>query len=212
MRYRKEVDNVRAHVNTLRVVALGLAVLCVGLWWGWQQAPEHLRVHLTPELRSGGVVEADEVVEPAVYTFALYIWQQLHRLEENGATDYGENIWRLQGFLTPDFRRYLQQDMEDRADRGELRDRSRSIREIPGRTYDSDRVEVLADGTWRVWLDVEIREHIDGELVKELQARYPLRVVRFNVDPEINPWGLALNIEDEAAAERLEVTVDEEGS
>ncbi len=29
--------------------------------------------------------------------------------------------------------------------------------------------------------------------VKRVNVRYPLRVVRYNVNPETNPWGLALD-------------------
>ncbi|MDN3519012.1 TIGR03746 family integrating conjugative element protein [Aquisalimonas lutea] len=211
MRYRKELNNANAHINTLRAIVAVLTVLTIVMWWGWQQAPDDLRVHLTPELRTGGVVEAGEITEPAVYTFALYIWQQIYRWEDNGAEEYGDNIWRLQAFLTPDYRRQLIADMERRAERGELQDRSRAVREIPGRSYDSDRVEQLPDGSWRVWIDVEIREHIDGELVKQVRARYPLRVVRYEVDPESNPWGLALAIEEDNEPERLSTTVEEDG-
>ena len=31
------------------------------------------------------------------------------------------------------------------------------------------------------------------ETVKQTAIRYPLRVVRLSVDPETNPWGLALD-------------------
>jgi len=44
-----------------------------------------------------------------------------------------------------------------------------------------------------VWLDFNIQEFVRGMEVKNIKIRYPIRVVRFNVDPERNPWGLALD-------------------
>ena len=192
MRYRKELDSARSHINTLRGVIGVMALVALGLWFGWQQAPDRLTVHIPPELRTGGVLEAGEVHPASVYTFAFYIWQQLHRWPEDGRADYPDNLWSLQAFLTPRFQQTLEADREQRERRGELRDRSRFIREIDGLRYTPDRVQATGDGTWTVWLDVEVEERIDGERVKQVFIRYPLRVVAYDIDPESNPWGLAL--------------------
>ena len=42
-------------------------------------------------------------------------------------------------------------------------------------------------------LDMELIETVRGMTVKNPIIRYPLRVVRYAVDPELNPWGLALD-------------------
>ena len=44
-----------------------------------------------------------------------------------------------------------------------------------------------------MWLDLDLFESVKGMTVKKTTIRYPLRVVRFVVDPESNPWGLALD-------------------
>ena len=46
---------------------------------------------------------------------------------------------------------------------------------------------------WIVWIDVHIQEYINGGIVKNLVNRIPMQVVRYDVDREENPWGLALN-------------------
>ncbi len=38
-----------------------------------------------------------------------------------------------------------------------------------------------------------IQEYINGGIVKNLVNRIPMQVVRYDVDRETNPWGLALN-------------------
>ena len=61
-----------------------------------------------------------------------------------------------------------------------------------GQSYVPQRVERESTSSWRVWLDVNVVESISGHPVKNVMLRYPFRVVRYDVDKEINPWGLAL--------------------
>ena len=43
-------------------------------------------------------------------------------------------------------------------------------------------------GVWVVWLDLDLFESVKGMTVKRTAIRYPLRVVRYAVDAEANPW------------------------
>lgn len=192
-RYRLEIDNVRAHLRSLWVVIGFQSVVILALWFGWSQAPQYLRVHVPPDLRSGAVLAVDEVPPANVYAFAFYIFQQLNRWPDNGATDYGHAIFRISPYLTPRYRTDLIAEMELKARRGELAYRVRGVHEVPGHGYAEDRVDVLSADTWVVWLDLELYESVKGMAVKHTRIRYPLRVVRQAIDPETNPWGLALD-------------------
>lgn len=203
MRYRREIDNVRAHVYTLRgVIGLQFLVLAL-LWYGWHRAPEHLRVHVPPDLRSGAVMAVGEVPPANVYAFAHYIFQQLNHWPQNGDKDYGAAIFRLSAYLTPRFRTELEADLKLRGRRGELAHRRRGVQELPGHGYEERRVDVLGNDTWVVWLDLSISEWVQGMAVKQTAVRYPIRVVRYEVDPELNPWGLALDGFTDEGARRL---------
>ena len=203
MRYRREIDNVRAHVYTLRGV-IGLQfVALVLLWYGWHHAPEHLRVHVPPDLRSGAVMTAGEIPPANVYAFAHYIFQQLNHWPQNGDKDYGAAIFRLAAYLTPRYRAELEADLNLRGRRGELTHRRRGVQELPGHGYEERRVDVLGNGTWVVWLDLSISEWVEGMTVKQTAVRYPIRVVRYDVNPELNPWGLALDGFTDEGARRL---------
>ncbi len=192
-RYRNEIDNVRSHLKSLWIV-IGLQVLVIAaLWFGWSQSPKHLRIHVPPDLRSGAVMSAKQVPPANVYAFAFYIFQQLNRWSENGATDYGKAIFRVSPYLTPRYRNELITDMEQKAKQGELAYRVRGMHEVPGHGYEERRVDLLASGIWVVWLDVDLLESVKGMTVKQTTIRYPLRIVRHSVDPESNPWGLALD-------------------
>jgi integrating conjugative element protein (TIGR03746 family) len=86
-RYRHEIDNVRAHLRSLWAVITIQGGIIAALWFGWSQAPERLTVHIPPDLRAGAVLAVDDVPPANVYAFAFYIFQQLNRWPEDGATD-----------------------------------------------------------------------------------------------------------------------------
>ena len=192
-RYRTEIDNVRAHLRSLwAVIGLQFVVILV-LWFGWSQAPKDLIVHVPPDLRSGATLPVHAVPPANVYAFAFYIFQQLNRWPEDGSRDYGKAIFRVSPYLTPSYRAELLADLALKGRQGELAYRVRGVHEIAGHGYEERRVDVLAPGIWVVWLDLDLFESVKGMTVKQTAIRYPLRVVSLAVDPETNPWGLALD-------------------
>jgi integrating conjugative element protein (TIGR03746 family) len=131
-----------------------------------------------------------------VYAFALYIFGQLNRWPSDGEQDYRRAIYGLQSYLTPACKAFLDGDYEYRKAAGELRQRVRGVYEILGRGYSEDpelRVKQLDRDSWLVKLDLNADEYYAAEPVKRVVVRYPLRVVRFDLDPERNKWGLALD-------------------
>ena len=198
-RYRLEIDNVRSHLRSLWIVIGLQGLIILALWIGWSQAPKQLRVYVPPDLRSGAVLAAEEVPPANVYAFAFYIFQQLNRWPSNGEEDYARNIHALSPYLTPACGHFLKLDYEQRQRTGELRQRVRGIYEIPGRGFGDDptqRVRVVSQRDWVVTLDIAADEYHGTEQVKRALVRYPLKVVRLDVDPERNPFGLALDCYD----------------
>lgn len=182
-----------SHITTLRLV-IGLMLLIVAaLWYGWQSAPRTLTVHNPPDLRSGSTRPWWEIPPGQVYAFSFYIFQQLNRWPVNGEEDYPRNLTALTAYLTPACRAQLEQDFRQRRDMGELRDRVRGVYEIPGRGFHHKRVQVLSRDSWTATLDLTVDEYYRAEPVKRALVRYPLSIVRYDVDAEKNPWGLALN-------------------
>jgi integrating conjugative element protein (TIGR03746 family) len=211
-RYRYEIDNVRSHLRSLwAVIGLQLVVI-LALWIGWMRMPSTITVHIPPDLRSGARLALDEVPPPNVYGFAYYIFQQLNRWPNNGAEDYGKAIFHIAPYLTDAYRHALVADMDDRGKRGELAHRTRSLQALPGIAYSEERVDVLSDDAWVVWLDLELQESVKGMTIKKTRIRYPLRVVRLAIDPEANPWGLALDGFAGVGPERLQADPQPEHS
>ena len=180
------------HIRTLRIVIICLLVAIAGLWWRNGVLQETRRLYIPPDLTQGAVINFDNVPAPLIYTFGYYIFQQLNRWTSDGEKDYPKQIYRLQGFLTPGCRAALEADMNTKQGLGELRQRTRTMQEILGQSYTRQRVQINSQSSWKIWLDVNVVESIAGHPVKNVLLRYPLNIVRFDVDKEINPWGLAL--------------------
>ncbi len=184
------------HIKTLRIL-LGLFLLfIIALWVRNGSLQEARRIYIPPDLTQGAIVQFDNVPPPVVYTFASYIFQQLNRWKEDGEEDYQSQIFKLQGYLTPSCINFLTEDMNTKSQLGELRSRVRMIEESINDGYSRQRVLIETPKSWMVWLDFNIRETISGHPVKDIHVRYPLRVIKFDVDKEVNPWGLAIACDD----------------
>ncbi len=193
-RYRFLIDTVRAQNRRLWGLVAGLIVLLAFALYGIHQARQDLPpVHIPPELRFGATAAWNDVPLPNVYLFTGYIFQQLNLWRADGHKDYGQNIFKLQHFLTPKYRAELEADLAWRAKRGEIQGRIRQLSPLPGQGFEARRVEPLGAGRWRCWVDFAIDETVKGMPVKQTLVRYPLEVVLMDVDPEHNPWGLALD-------------------
>lgn len=192
-RCRNILDAQQQHIRSLRVGLMVLAVLCLGLGWGWSQAPRRILIDIPPDIRAGSTQRIGERLPSTVYAFAFYIFQQLNRWPRNGEVDYEERITALQHYLTPACLQNRREDWERRRSRVELRDRVRLVSEIPGRGYDARRVYIESPDSWVVYLDLQVMEMYRGEPVKDAYVRFPVRVVRYDIDGELNPFGLALD-------------------
>ncbi len=191
--FKTIVDKQEAHIVTLRVLLGASIILILLLWYGWKSAPGMIDVHVPPNLTDGAVMPIHTIPEPNVYTFANHIFQQMHRWPEDGSKDYQQNIYSLQYFLTPRYQDALSNDYQRKYSRGELKGTQRYGQAVAGHVYEEDRVERIGDGAWIVYLDYEITELVGGMRTKQVEIRYPVRVVRYDIDREKNRWGLALD-------------------
>ncbi len=192
-RYRDQSSSQQAHITTLRGVVGFQCLVIIGLWLGWSHAREAMRVHIPPDLRNGVSLAFDEINPANVYGFASYIFQQANYWQTDGSKDYPQQLSALAAYFTPHYLSTLNSEMELRSKHGELLGRTRTIQALPGSAYEQRRVDILDDHSWLVWLDFQIIESVRGMEIKNVKIRYPIRVVRFAVDPEHNPWGLALD-------------------
>lgn len=192
-KYYHQIHNVKAHVVTLYVVVGILTILLVLTIIGWNNAPNQIRVFIPPDLSETSEIQIGEVPKPTIYTFAHYHFQQLNAWYKDGREDYAQNIFASRAFMTPKFQREIQKDFYSRGSAGELSGRTRNVEEIKGRSYATERVKRVGKGRWIVYLDYAVHESLNDITVKKSFVRYALYVVKYNIDPKRNPWGLAID-------------------
>ena len=191
-RLKKALDGRDSHILTLRIL---IGILAIALFYsiaGWKAAPEHIKIDIPPDLRSGSTRGIQERHPFNVYAFGYYIFQQMNNWPVEGIEDYKKQINRLSCYITPRFKGELERDYEQRLKRHEL-NRTRALQEMPDRPYTDKRVYVESGDSWVAFYDVNIKETFRSEIVKDIFVRYPVRIVRWDVDPECNLWGLALD-------------------
>lgn len=196
-KYLNALKSERFHIQSLRWIILALVLFSGYQTYVVQNLPRQLIVHNPPDLRTGSVRKWWEIPPSTVYAFSLYIFQQLNRWPTDGEVDYLQNIETLRHYMTPGCYNYLKNDYGQRSLLGELRGRERSVYEMPGRGFSDNRVQLNGQDDWYVTLDLYTDEYFGtkniNEKVKRVLVRYPLHVVRMDVNPEVNPWGLGLN-------------------
>lgn len=182
-------ETIHSQRTVIGVFSVLLVLMAVAVLW----LSKHIDVHIPPDLSKGVRLGMNEIPAPNVYTFGFYIFQQLNHWPVNGQDDYRKRIENLKNYLTPACYQNRLDDYEKKKQDKELKRRERSVSEIPGRGYHLNRVEKESDSTWRVSIDVQLRETMLGQRVKTRLANYPLRIVRYAVDYELNPFQLALD-------------------
>jgi integrating conjugative element protein (TIGR03746 family) len=192
MSFKSILDNEQQAGRFKTRIIIGQLVLMLIMAVGWSSAPTQISLHYPPDLRSGGSMKVGEIHESEIYLFASYILQQLNNWKENGEMDYLNKIAVLRSYFTPTYQAFLQQDYIERKRQGELRRRVRNWTPVADAVFEESFVEHVGK-SWIVWIDVHIQEYVNGGIVKNLVNRIPMQVVRYDVDRESNPWGLALN-------------------
>ena len=192
-RFRSALAGRDSHICSLRVALVCVSMLAAYAIWGWQRAGDELIVHNPPDLSTGSTRPWWEIAKPNVYDFAVNIFTLVNRWVSDGSVDYQQNLHLYSYYFTPQCRQVLDQDYEQKRNKGELSGRERSLSPLPGYGYEDWRVEVHSRDSWTVQADLQLSEYVGGVKVKSNAIRWPLKVVRYDVDRENNPWGLAID-------------------
>mgnify|MGYP001160700239 CR=1 FL=1 len=226
MAYRNENENLKAHVTTLRVIIAVLFLFIGGMGIGWDRARQDAVFHVPPNLDEGGLVKANDPKRIHIYTFASRIIQIINHWQTDGSVDYGKAIDSVKPYLTPRFYAELKDDLKQRMVNpvdglgtpvDELTGRVRAMQPIVDadtanqkiKIFDDAKVAVHGNGAWTATLDMHIDEQVKGMNVKSINVRYPIRVIRYDVDLNANPWGLALDGYEPPGPTRLAASQDQ---
>lgn len=194
--YVNTAHTVMAINRALLLANLMLGVACIALAVGLAQSREWITVYIPPDTTGGSIRTAGTPGPATVYGFAAQVLQLLNHWPVDGEADYAAAIGSQAPYLTPGFRRQLQEDyarLRNRAGLNELRGRARALHPASDRLYSPERVERLGSGVWGVEIEYRLVESIAASPIKDAVIRYAVRVVRAEVNPGGNRWGLQLD-------------------
>lgn len=149
--------------------------------------PKEIEMHIPPDLSNGGVASR-EPLPHEVYAFAYQIWQKTARCEQDCSKEYGKNIRAFGHYFTDSYRNNLLSEASQLESQNRFR--IRSIREA--RPYSREYVEKKSGSSWVVDLQVQEVERIGSKIVRDATVTYPIVVMKYDIDRQKNPWGLAI--------------------
>ena len=164
-------------------------LIIVGLVVDLYHIPTRFSFHIPPDLSNGATLKAGEIPNAYVGQFAFTVWQVINNWSNNGAVDAPKNLALYEPYLTPPFLYALKTHYQHLLTRGTLQNRVQVMQPISG---ENPTVTKFEDGSWQVILKLRDSEYVNGILIKDKDIEYPLKVVRFNGNTQLNPFGLAL--------------------
>ncbi len=173
-----------------RIIGLLGAILLV-LALAYWRLPTRLQVYVPPDLSRPQLVAPGDIPASYVYAFGKIVLEALNYCPEDCARDYVRNLNTLRDYLTPNC---LQELTMHRDRQGSLYEyRTRKLLPAGDEIFDPRKVNRLDPSVWEVRLDYRLEEFVKGVETRSRRYHYPLRVVRYPVPIERNPYQLAFD-------------------
>jgi integrating conjugative element protein (TIGR03746 family) len=150
------------------------------------------KLYVTPaEVTQGGFYQTNVIPPAIVYGFTYQIFVAINTWATNGTKDYQTNIVQYKYYLTPDYADYLEKDLKDSLQNGDLEDTVQTL--SPYGTINDKDVEQVNDNTWIVTLPLRVTHYKDAAVILDAVYDYKVRVVRTGSSIQYNPWGLEID-------------------
>lgn len=152
------------------------------------------RIYVTPTLQAeGGYTQSNIISDELLFGFAFRTFSEINTW---GGTDdvdeYKRQIEKNRYFLTPAYYEQLMSDFSEKKSKGELA-RIRVLAGYHGQDFESVNITKLSVNTWEVDLTLRLVERLENTAVKDVLIQFPLKVVRSNLSPDLNPYGLVID-------------------
>ena len=179
-------------IKLLFYVLLSFFTICLILSVALISATKERTLYIPPNIGNGAIIKTSSVDQSYVYGFAFTIWQMVNFWEHDGEIDGQKNLSKYRNYLSADFKKQLETKLKK--DKLKAQGRTRILQGLhEGGLYEEVNVKKLSANSWVVYLKMRIMETYQGEVIKEKDVVFPLRISRFDVDRKINPCGLIIS-------------------
>ena len=191
-RLHAQEANLLQHIATLRMVALGEAVLVAALVGALFWATKEHRLSLPPALDQGANLISNNIHPAEAFGFAALILEQIYLWRDDGQADFPANIQKLRFFLTNEHHAWLMDRYRKLSAQDELAGRRRRLELVS--LYTDTAVETLGKNSWLATVEVRLTEELNNVKIKDgVLMRFEVPVVYRAFDKVKNPWGLLLD-------------------
>jgi len=193
MTFKNELANLHATIRYFIILngVMGVALMVsVGFSFKLYQG---LSITVPPDLRTGALIKPGTKQPEEVFAFTTTVFQALQNWRKNGIEDYPKNIDRSSAFITNEFRNTLLRDLDRKQKDGELQGITRQLALPAEYLFGSNTIRVINSNEWVVKIPLEVKEHVDGQLVKDIEVLYSLVVRRVRTDVARNAHQIAID-------------------
>ena len=177
-----------SHIWTLRMALLFAIAIITGLIAVIWSKQNHFTIQIPPDLSKGALLKPGEFQPATSYLLAHHVWTELNTWRVKGSVDYPAKITTYDCFVTPSFKKWLEEHKDIKSKKNELAV-TRSATVID--SFKDEYVKPMGADTFMVSLYLNIVESLDGYEVKNNHFFYPIRVVPDN--RKCNVFGQALD-------------------
>ncbi|WP_305845355.1 DUF2895 family protein [Photobacterium leiognathi] len=191
-KHYRYTDEVNEHIKTLRIGGLILSAVIAFGGVCYYRFPSTILLYNTPNVTGGETRTIEQVPAFSVYSFALYVMQQVYN---TGDLDTGidKNIIAYSSFISPEFQQQLKiKNKIDKQKAIAVKGVTQEVREMSDVRFNDDQIFQLSPSKWVVYLDLEVVDRLNGQIIKDADIRYPVVVEKADFNPTLNPIGLRL--------------------
>jgi len=193
MSFKNEKANLHATIRYFVLLNVAMAAALVFSLSFNFKLYQGLAITVPPDLRTGALIKPGEKQPEDVFAFTATVFQAVQNWRTNGFEDYPRNIENTAPFITNDFRNTLLRDFERKRSEGELQGIARQLALPAEYMFGSNTIEVINSNEWLVKIPMEVKEYVDGQLVKDIEVLYSLIVRRVRTDVTRNAHQIAID-------------------
>jgi len=178
--------------RNLTIAVCVLGAVCLGLIILSNNLSRTVTVEVMPDTGSIQSIQSGETQPHNAFGIATLVLLGLNTWNEDGESEYEENILRYRPFIDNQFLEWLVSDYRSRKQGNninELKFRTRRLT-MTEQFYQPAMVKAVGAGTFEVTLELEVQEKIGDLLVKHFKGKFKVNVARQAAPRNVNPWQL----------------------
>lgn len=179
--------------NRVLIMVIGaLSLILVALVWLLSLSQRNIEVYQIPHLEIPTQTRVDYVAPANVYSFVAASWPAIQGFATDGDLEAAQNLESFAGYLSKRFKAQLQAEAIQMQKSKQLKGRQREISVAPEYFAPEESVQQVASNLWDVSIVFEVREFLEGRLIKDVLISYPFRVQKVSHNHVHNPYGLEI--------------------